>query len=666
MATSIIFNGKSTNIPGVYSTIESGIKNPALDQEYGNLLIIDTGSSRGKGGQFGGGAGINGTLTSGKSSMYTFDDSKSFQKFIGGGLWWFLADPLFAPGGGATGGVSSLTYVRAESTEPAEIVLVFGATDDSDSDLDSSNDGEVVVQVRQEGYAGNAVMGDEARATATITVSNVGSVGDSIALLVDGQPIAEHTTKTGENVAAVVAALAQSIEYIGLAGLVSQNATQIVISAPRGYADELNGLPATIQLSGTASASSGNFSGGVEGTVLTRGYAAVVTNGTSNTSKYKVQFYRGTFKGTNDAISLTNITPYNNLAELLCKPELLIESPEITTVTELVAWMNDTAGKGYKFNLWFKLKNSTIASTDEILPQDLTGYVKATGGSESSDIDDLNKVLDSIGDQFYDFILADKWGDEARSTENIAIFNWIVTQAKIKPDMYVAAGSTEGEFAGLTINVANAYDNQAITIVHGGPKKLDVNGISFKEFESIYKAAAALGREAGLEPQIPLTFKNLGIEGEVHVLTDSEIQLGLTEGILMSRPDAGGFEVIKGVNSLQLNDHLVNPDASTHSKQLSRIERQLNKEIVINAKRDLLKKPNGVNRNTLKPEDVKAWLEGYLTGKIATDQDDDLILSFRAVTVTVEGDVYNVTYAFQPNFEVSFLVFTGVMIDPSI
>jgi hypothetical protein len=43
MATSIFFNGKQIKVPGVYSTVKSGIKNPALNLAYGNALVIDTG-----------------------------------------------------------------------------------------------------------------------------------------------------------------------------------------------------------------------------------------------------------------------------------------------------------------------------------------------------------------------------------------------------------------------------------------------------------------------------------------------------------------------------------------------------------------------------------------------------------------------------------------------
>lgn len=557
MATVHYFSNKKIILPGVYSTITSGIKNPSLSLAFGNTLVIDTGS----GADFGGGAGINGTLKQGKEALYTFDNVRDFRKFVGGGLWWLLGGPLFFPGGGANAGISSLTYVRALTTVPAEIEIPFGAQEDSDSDGDSSNDGSITVQCRNEGTVGNGAM----------------------------------------------------------------------------YND-----------------------------ILSLGFGAKVIAGKLDTSKFIVQFWRGTYKGLDTAIS--NGTPYDGLNQAQAQPELICESPEVSTVQELVDWANDTAGAGYQFNLSFKLKESTIGSvSDVIVAEDITnGYELASGGTEVFSADRLAEVLENISGSIYDFILADNWGDEVRSASNLTIEAWIATEAKIKPDLYVAAGESVGEFnsgAGSSIATAIAYNSQYTTVVHGGAKKIDVGGRSLKEYDSIYKAAVALGREAGLAPQIPLTFKGLGIDGEVHELNDREATTALEAGVLVSRLDNGSFEIVKGVNSLQNNDYLVNPDGSTHSKQLRRIIRQINKELVVNAKAQLLKNPNGTNRNTLSEEDVKSWTETFLQARCATDQADNLLISFANVEVTSNQDAYEILYQIEANTEVSSLFFTGVLID---
>ncbi len=657
MATKFFFDNKAISIPGAYSTIKSGIKNPSVALAFGNCLVIDTGSGK----FYGGGSGINGTLKEGKDAQYAFDNVRDFRTFQRGGLWWLLGAPMFAPGGGASAGISSLTFIKAATTIPAELAFDFGS-----GDVQTSDDGSVVVQVNAEGYVGNGVLGDETRAKATITVTNAGSTGNEIAITIDGEDAGSYATQAGNNIAAVVAGLAAAIDANGLAEVFSTSSTQIVIYAPHGAGADLNGSSPVINQTGTAAASTSTFAGGAEGTILTRGYAAKMSAGVNDSDKHIFSFYRGTFKGL-DGIVCDDNNPYDEINELACKTELLCSSPEVDTVTDLVAWMNSD----YNFKLFFTLESSSIATTDAITLADRVAYstyLKAAGGTESYSDSDLADAIDSIADLTFDFILADKWGDDAVDTSNETIIDWVTNEAPIKPDVYIGGGKTVSEWSGSSTSsnsLAIAFDSQYVTLVHGGAKKIAVGGLSMKEYDSIYKAANLLGREAGLAPQIPLTFKNIGINGELHLLNKKDVELGLDNGVLMTRLDGNSFEVVKGVNTLQNNSFLVNPDGSTASKQFARIERQLNKELVFNAKRNLLKKPTGANRNTVSAEDVKSFTEGYLQSKVSNDQKDDLLISFQRVTVVRNQDAYEVTYEFEPNTEISFLFFTGIAIDPS-
>lgn len=653
------FDSQVISIPGAYSTIKGGITSPALQLGFGNTLLISTGNSK----FFGGGSGINGTLKSGKDAIYTFDRLGDFRKFQRGGLHWFLAGPLFLPGGGATKGIDSLTYIRAAQTEPAVINLSFGS---STSDGDA-NDGSLEIQVNDEGYVGNGILGDETRAKATITVTNAGTVGATIAVSVGGEAAGTYTVKNGDNIAAVVAGLAVAIDANGLVEVFSQSATQIVIYAPHGAADSLNGLPATIQVTGSVAGNSGNFSGGVEGTILTRGYAAKMSAGIVDDDKFILSFYRGTFKGLDTILSMDAPEPYDAIPELSTKPELIVKSPEVSTVQELVNWMNSN----YTFKFYFTLADYAIGSLDQITIDDLNAYSiyeKAVGGTESYSSDDLVDALDAIADLTFDFILADDWGANARSISNLTIQEFIANELQIKPDLYIGGGYDISEWnsgSNSSNSLAVAFDDQHVSLPHGGAKKIAVGGQGFKSYDTIYKAAALLGREAGLAPQIPLTFKNIGIEGEAHTLTKKDLELGLSNGVLMTRPFGSSFEVVDGINTLQNDQLLVNPDGTTYSKQLNRIERQLNKELVFNARTVLFKKPDGTNRNTLKAEDVKTFVENYLNTKSVKDNQDNLIISFRDVNVVLNQDAYEVTYAFVANTEVKFIFFTGTILDPN-
>lgn len=126
MASTFIFNGRQILLPGVYSTIVSGEMNPARNLDYGKVLIIDTGKySAG----FGGGAGINGENAQGQNAIYTFDNIADFRAFMKGGLWWRVAEALFAPDPSNPDavGISELEFVRAATTTGAKMTFATAA-----------------------------------------------------------------------------------------------------------------------------------------------------------------------------------------------------------------------------------------------------------------------------------------------------------------------------------------------------------------------------------------------------------------------------------------------------------------------------------------------------------------------------------------------------------
>lgn len=655
MATSFIFGNQRISIPGAYSVIESGIKNPAIDLAFGNALVIDAGS----GAKWGGGSGINGTLETGKDSLYTFDNIQDFQRFVGGGLWWYLAAPMFFPGGGASNGISSLTYVRAATTAPASINFAFTGG--------GSNGGNISIQTRVEGVAGNGIEGDETKAQSTLTVTNAGADTDTIEVVVSGTQVAFYANNGGETIAQMISGLVASMIAIDEVEVISSNATTIVFTALAGAGAAANAITPTVNVTGTAAANATQYAGGVDGTTLTRGFAATMRAGTVDTSKYVIEFWRGTFNGRDSAINLETAGNFGNLDEADTTPRLLASSDEFGTVQELTAWMQANS----TFAFWFNYVSGTPSGDGSVDAADLAanaGNNLAAGGTETFGSTDFDDVLANIVDEVYDFILLEDFGDNAQSANNVKVQAWANTQAKVKPDLYIGGGEDSSEWtqAGGSIPIAQFYNDEAVSVVHGAIGIPDATrSTGFKIYDSIAHAAYVLGREAGLEPQIPITFKSIGIGKVQHNLTASEVEGGLDAGVVMTRRSGSTYDIVKGVNSLQLNDSLVNPDGTTSSKQIRRIARQLNKELIINATNQLLKNPAGTNRNTLSVEDIEAWLQGYLKGKVASDTEDDLILNFGNITVTVNNDAYNVTYEIVPNFEVSFIFLTGFLLDPS-
>ena len=172
MSTKYIFNGNQVSIPGAYSRIKSGISNPALALSYGNCLVIDKGVGAG----FGGGSGINGALNSGKDSVYTFDNIRDLQDFVGGGSYYALGASLFQPAAGQRG-ATTLTYVRATTTTTATNSYTFTGG--------GANGGSISLQTATEGAAANGVEYDSTLATVTVTATALGAADDTISLTVE-------------------------------------------------------------------------------------------------------------------------------------------------------------------------------------------------------------------------------------------------------------------------------------------------------------------------------------------------------------------------------------------------------------------------------------------------------------------------------------------------
>lgn len=388
---------------------------------------------------------------------------------------------------------------------------------------------------------------------------------------------------------------------------------------------------------------------------LSKGYAGIMIPGVINPSKFILKFYRGTWKGTDTL----NNTDYGDIPDTNAAPELLVQSPEFDNIQTLISWMQND----FTFNKYFLLSSSSVSGTGAVDSGDLSTYNSwnlAGGGTETYNNALLDQFLDIIKDKPISFIFSDKYNTNAQSLENSKLLDHIETVSKYKPELYVGGGFDIGDFAN-SLATAAFFDSENVTVVHGGVKKFTPNGE--RVYDSLYKTALVLGREAGLQPQIPLTFKEIDIDGEVHSLTDKEVIQALDAGVLVTRKQTDTFDIVKGINTLQENTFLVNNDGKTHSKQIRRITRQLNKEIIINAYRQILKDPNGVNRNSISEQDMISWLQGFLRTKIASPQQDNLILNFGTITVTRQQDGYFIEYQFTPNSEISFLFFTGLIVN---
>lgn len=418
---------------------------------------------------------------------------------------------------------------------------------------------------------------------------------------------------------------------------------------------------------------------------LSQGYGATLTASPRTAGKYILSIYHGTFKG----IDPLNNAPYDTIAANVAQPQLVSQSPEVYSISELVTWMQ--ADK--IFNQGFVLVSSTINPTTTtttttstttsttttstttiaippgaITPGDVTanlGYKLAIGGTESYGSGDFDAALAAVKDVDNTFFLCSQYGDDAIGINNTKIFSFVTSgESKFEKMIVVGGGYDKGDYTSTTVGAAHYFDSDHAIVVHGGAKKTSRAIGGYTLYSQFHKAANVVGRLAGLEPQVPLTFKALDYDAEVHVLDNDELDYALENGILVSYYDdeLAAIVVLQDINTLQNNEFLINEDNTSFSIQIKRIEFQLNKEIIVNAKKVFFgSQTQGPNRNTISGDAIKQWLGGYLTSRTASANKDDLILQWRNIVVTYDQDNVIVNYEFSPNSEVSKILFIGTM-----
>lgn len=649
MSRKFIFDNKEISIPGAYNRITSGINNPGIALAFGNTLIIDNGLGAGHGGK----AGISGTLEKRKDALYTFDNVRDFQNFINGGPLHILAKALFNPSPNGSG-VTSLTYARAASTTPSEIAYSFTGG--------GANGGTIAIQSKDEGRGANGVSGDEIRAKGTLTVTVAGSAGEEITVSVDGASIGAYIVGTTPSVGSIAAGIADAINkksaQTGFDASASAGAVTINFAPGAGE----SATAKTISLSGniTTTITAVNFSGGVDGTILTQGIAAKIKAGEVDSAKFILEFYRGTYKGHDGAISPTS-DHINGKSPLDTLPALMAKSIEFSSIAELVSWMNGNS----QFGKNFKLKTSTVNGDGSITSADLisnAGYKLATGGTEVYNSDEIDNVLNEILTQKFDFILACDHEGNVKSNDNTKLLAYITQEATVKPTMYIGGAYNDGDFSENSLAAARFFNSEHTSIVHSGVKLPSFDGSSEKIYKSIYHAAVVLGREAGLQPQVPTSFKDINILGLVHEPNQKEIKQALEAGVIVVSSDEGNYEIVRGINTLQNNDNLINQDGSSFSNAIVRIKRQIGKELTTSIKNEFLKNPNGSNRFTTSPEAVETFVNGFLKLRSATKTEDNLLLKGGRASARIEQDTIYVTYEMTVNGPVEFIFSTGIIV----
>ena len=402
----------------------------------------------------------------------------------------------------------------------------------------------------------------------------------------------------------------------------------------------------------------GTFSNGIlTNSILSKGYAMTAHVGVKDPTKIFFKFWVSTYTG----VSLDNL-PFNEVKVDQASPEVVAISPEVSKVDDLVNWMNSD----YNFGLGFSLDSvvgvgQSIGSTD-ISSLVASGNLLFSGGTETYGNQDLESALDAVKVKDSSFCFFDKEGSDLLRATATRLQYFCQTEAKFKKQLVTAGGSTRTEFTTVSVAASTLFNSDSVLTIHGSVKRLSsLTSTKTRSWSAMTHAALILGRIAGCSPEVPATWKEIDIQGLDYELSEKELESCLDSGILTTYWDEEleRYCILKGVNTLQNNQNQVNPDGTTPAIQIKRIELQINKELVLDCKKELCSQRNGVNVLTVSEEFLADWT----IIKLKQKADRGLIVSYDSVNVERQGDAYFTSYRFQANEEINFFFFTGFLVE---
>lgn len=393
---------------------------------------------------------------------------------------------------------------------------------------------------------------------------------------------------------------------------------------------------------------------------LKKGYALEVAKSTRK-SGFVVRVYQGSYKGSWDYDASVNpygdSLPFDGVDAADARPELVFESPVMSKLSEFKAW----ADKNDVFNAGFVIEEGWTEG-------DLSAQIVLASGAEAEYAADyLEEVFDVIRKGDYSVILGLQKNDVTGAAEIYSRMQ-AFCQSEAKYSKYLAIpGQATKSVTDVEANqeAARGYNSERVWLSTDAPRKsASYAPQGYRTFDTVYGMALIVGRILGLEPQIPGTFKELDIDGIDIPLTDVQLEDCLDAGVLALHWDdeLALYTIVRAINTLQNNTALQNEDGSTFSIQISRICTQLNTDLAINAKVALFSSNNGANRFTVNEKSLKNWVSSFLDSKVATPQQDNLIVGWSDVGISRDGDAYYVSYKFNPNSEIAFAFFTGFAI----
>ena len=400
-----------------------------------------------------------------------------------------------------------------------------------------------------------------------------------------------------------------------------------------------------------------------ESKILKYGYAYTIEQ-SSTPDMFVMKFWRGTYSGDYTDPVTNVVLSFNELSLSQSEPELICQSSEFNNINDLIKWCNEDENFGSRFILDSSSEATGDGTVDSTDVSGKTEYQVFSGATESYNTTDLDDVLEAISDVDYNIVFTDQIGENANGSLNKKIISHRNNQAKFDKFVYIGAYDSKSDFED-SLSVAQELNSSWIVCVHGGiGTSSDMVATKIRWWGVFYNLCQVIGRVSGKPPYIPVTNKTIGGDRLQHVLDEKEREKALDSGLLVvyTNPYLKRFVILQGITTLQDNKLLFNQKGESFSIQFMRIISQLNKECVVNAELDLMSDENGVNINTLSKGSLETWTINFLQSRVATTNQDNLIIGFKDVVATRVDDYYNVTYKVVLNSEITKIFFTGFLL----
>jgi len=262
------------------------------------------------------------------------------------------------------------------------------------------------------------------------------------------------------------------------------------------------------------------------------------------------------------------------------------------------------------------------------------------------------------------FFLCDEFNASAAGTNNLKIHSFVTGESEFKKFLIIGGSDNATNLVAQSKTPAATYDSRYAVIVHGGTEvPYELNPELLISKPSIYKAAQVVGRLSGLQPQESITWKDLFITKEQHVLTKNERVDLLQSGVLHTKAVGPSIVVNQGVNTKQDNTYLISVDGSSHEISIERISAQLNRTLQEGAAKLFI----GSTLSTVQEADLVEYTESVLKKNLAIPGiQDGLIVFYGNISATLTGSTWNVEYDFQANSPINKVFHTGTIIDPTL